>query len=285
MKLTNIAALLLGSFLPVAKSYRSFGRSSLSDELQLFDSEIETDDMVRDLLEEREWEDGDSIQFLSRRVEVTLSQQCIEDDAKPLPEKTESEAEEQQAIYEKMGMKGCETNSQNRETFTMYNTVDMSNCSDELALLSASCEADGNYQTIIFRPFIANCTGFTEIPMDNTTALVQVSMNRYWEKGAACSPKSCPTDANDLTADDIAFLFDQSMPGNVSCAVEYLEDSEAVVSEPEEDSDVVVSEQKEDSDAVVVSEQEEDSGAKTAQLFSSASVGLVTASVALLMMW
>jgi len=280
MKLTNIAALLLGSFLPVAKSYRSFGRSSLS-ELQLFETEIETDDMVRDLLEDS----GDSIRFLSRRVEVTLSQQCIEDDAKASPERTESEVEEQQAIYEKMGMKGCETNSQNRETFTMNSTLDMSNCSDELALLSASCEADGNYQTIIFRPFIMNCTGFTEIPMDNTTALVQVSMNRYWEKGAACGPKSCPSDANDLTADDIAFLFDQSMPGNVSCAVEYLEDSEAVVSEPEEDSDVVVSEQKEDSDAVVVSEQEEDSGAKTAQLFSSASVGLVTASVALLMMW
>mmetsp|Transcript_63088 Transcript_63088/g.72565 ORF Transcript_63088/g.72565 Transcript_63088/m.72565 type:complete len:269 (-) Transcript_63088:129-935(-) len=266
MKLTNIiTALLLGSFLPVAKSYRSLGRSSLS-ELQLFETEIETDDdMVRDLLEDREWEDGDSIR---RRVEVTLSQQCFEDDAKPLPEKTEAEVEEQMAIYEKMGMKGCETNSQNQETFTMYNTVDFSNCSDELALLSAACEADDNYQSMIFRPLIMNCTGFMMVPMDNTTmdntmALVQVTMNRHWEKGAACIPKSCPSDANDWTAEDVAAGFDSSMPGNVSCTVEYLEDS----------------------DAAVVSEQKGESGATTtAQLFSSASVGLVTASVALLMM-
>mmetsp|Transcript_49263 Transcript_49263/g.54864 ORF Transcript_49263/g.54864 Transcript_49263/m.54864 type:complete len:274 (-) Transcript_49263:97-918(-) len=271
MKLTNIiTALLLGSFLPVAKSYhRSLGSSSLSD-LQLFETEIETDDdMVRDLLlEDREWEDGDSIRFLSsRRVqEVTLSQQCLEDDAKTPPEKTEAEVEEQMAIYEKMGMKGCETNSQNQETFTMYNTVDFSNCSDELALLSAACEADDNYQSMIYRPFIANCTWFMMVPMDNTTnttALVQVTSNQHWEKGGFCFHKSCPSDANDWTAEDVAAGFDSSMPGNVSCTVEYLEDS----------------------DAAVVSEQKGESGATTtAQLFSSASVGLVTASVALLMM-
>jgi len=267
MKLTNfITALLLGSFLPVAKSYhRSLGSSSLSD-LQLFETEIETDDdMVRDLLlEDREWEDGDSIR---RRVEVTLSQQCFEDDAKPLPEKTEAEVEEQMAIFEKVRMKGCETTSQDRETFTMNITLDYSNCSDELALLSAACEADDNYQSMIYRPFIANCTWFMMVPMDNTTnttALVQVTSNQHWEKGGFCFHKSCPSDANDWTAEDVAAGFDSSMPGNVSCTVEYLEDSEA---------------------AVVSEQQKEDSGATTAQLFSSASVGLlVTVSVALLMM-
>ena len=88
MKLTNIAALLLGSFLPVAKSYRSFGRNSFLSELQ-FETETETDDMIRDLLEDREWEDGDNIRFLSRRrVEVTMSQQCIADDANNTPAQT-----------------------------------------------------------------------------------------------------------------------------------------------------------------------------------------------------
>ena len=263
-------------------------------ELQ-FETETETDDMIRDLLEDREWEDGDSsIRFLSRRVEVTMSQQCIEDDANNTPAQTESEAEEQQAILEILGMKGCETNSQNRETFTLYNTLDLSNCPDELALLSAACEADNNFQSLIFRPLIANCTGFTMVPMDNTTtALVQVTLNRHWEKGGVCLPKSCPSDANDLTAEDIEFLFDDVMPGNVSCTVKYLEadsDDAVVLEQTEDDSDaaVVMEQEEEDSDDAVVLEQEEDdSGATTAQLLfsSSASIGLVTASVALLMMW
>ena len=99
-------------------------------ELQ-FETETETDDMIRDLLEDREWEDGDRIRFLSRRVEVTMSQQCIEDDANNTLAQTESEVEEQQALLEILGMKGCETNSQNRETFTLYNTLDLSNRSEE----------------------------------------------------------------------------------------------------------------------------------------------------------
>ena len=257
--------------------------------------ETETDDMIRDLLEDREWEDGDSsIRFLSRRVEVTMSQQCIEDDANNTLAQTESEVEEQQALLEILGMKGCETNSQNRETFTLYNTLDLSNCPDELALLSAACEADNNFQSLIFRPLIANCTGFTMVPMDNTTtALVQVTLNRHWEKGGVCLPKSCPSDANDLTAEDIEFLFDDVMPGNVSCTVKYLEadsDDAVVLEQTEDDSDaaVVMEQEEEDSDDAVVLEQEEDdSGATTAQLLfsSSASIGLVTASVALLMMW
>ncbi|OEU08099.1 hypothetical protein FRACYDRAFT_250321 [Fragilariopsis cylindrus CCMP1102] len=225
-----------------------------------------------------------AIRFLSRRVEVTISQQCIEDDANNTPAQTESEVEEQQAILEILGMKGCETNSQNRETFTMYNTLDLSNCPDELALLSAACEADSNFQSLIFRLLIANCTGFTMIPMDdNTTALVQVTANRHWEKGGVCLPKSCPSDANDLTVEDIAMMMDISLPGNVSCTVKYLEaDSEAVgLEQTEDDSDAVVMEQKEeDSDNAAVLEQEEDdSGATTAQLFSSSAfIGLVTAS-------
>ena len=72
MKLTNIAAAhLLGIFLPLAQSYCSFGRRTLSEqELPLFEAGDDVAVSVPDLFEEdiEEWEDSDIVLFLSRRT-------------------------------------------------------------------------------------------------------------------------------------------------------------------------------------------------------------------------
>jgi len=262
MKLTNIAALFLGNFLPVAQSYCSFGR--ILSELQF---EAEAD--VPDLSEDTEWDDSDIVRFLSRRSEqITLSEQCVEDDSKKR-NYTESEQEELDALDQTMQMKGCEMVGMTPNTTNSVEfTIDNSNCSDEMPRFRAVCDADDSYQLVEWRALKAICTVF--VPVDNTTtALQEIIYNMHWQDATSCVTKSCPSDANDWTATDMEFSLEQSMLTcgcgfvNASCTVEYLEDS----------------------DAVVQTQDEVDSGAKMAQLVSSTFVGLVTAAMALLMMW
>jgi len=269
MKLANIAALFLGNFLPVAQSYCSFGR--ILSELQF---EAEADDImindfaVPDLSEDTEWDGSDIVRFLSRRSDqITLSEQCVEDDSNN-PNRTESEEEELDALDETMQMKGCRMYDMTpNTTYSMEATFDNSNCSDEVSRFRAVCDADDSYQLVEWRAFKTICTAFASVD-NTTTALQEIIYNMHWKNATSCVPKSCPSDANDWTAADMEFYLEQSMLTcdcgyvNASCTVEYLEDS----------------------DAVVQTQEEVDSGAKMAQLVSSTFVGLVTAAMALLMM-
>jgi len=221
MKLTNIAAaFLLGTFLPVIRSYKycSFGgRRTLSSELPFeFEFEAGNDDdvavSVSDLFEEdTEWEDSDSdivpVPFLSRRrttteqmLTVTLSEQCIEALSKEDEDDemlTESEEEEMEAMKESIQRKGCEVYSAIPNiTDSVDIVVDYSNCMEELASARASCEeadddSGGKFVDLPAHQMI--CTAYVPV-------LRQLTFHMDFQNASSCIPQSCHN--NSSASDD-----------------------------------------------------------------------------------